>query len=171
MRRLGVSIYPNNSSLEEDRRYLSLATKYGFSRIFTNLISIDEDKDRILREFKEIINYGKDLGMEVIADVSPSVFKSLDIHYSDLKFFKDMNLSGIRLDLGFSGNEESIMSFNPHGLKIEINMSNNTKYLENIMTYLPNKDNIIGCHNFIPIGIQDYPGNILWRHLRYSNMA
>lgn len=150
MRRLGVSIYPNNSSLEEDRKYLSLATKYGFSRIFTNLISIDEDKDRILREFKEIINYGKDLGMEVIADVSPSVFKSLDIHYSDLRFFKDMNLTGIRLDLGFTGNEESIMSFNPYDLKIEINMSSNTRYLENIMTYLPNKDNIIGCHNFYP---------------------
>ncbi|WP_025642723.1 DUF871 domain-containing protein [Schnuerera ultunensis] len=150
MRRLGVSIYPNNSSLEEDIRYLSLASKYGFSRIFTNLISIDEDKDRILREFREIVNHGKNLGMEVIADVSPSVFKSLDIHYSDLKFFKDMNLTGIRLDLGFSGNEESIMSFNPYGLKIEINMSNNTKYLKNIMAYMPNKNNIIGCHNFYP---------------------
>lgn len=147
MRRLGVSIYPNKSSLEEDIRYLSLAAKYGFKRIFTNLISIDENS---LAKFKEIINYGRSLGMEVIADVSPEVFKSLGIHYSDLKFFKDMNLTGIRLDLGFTGNEESIMSFNPYGIKIEINMSSNIKHLENIMAYVPNKDNIIGCHNFYP---------------------
>ena len=147
MRRLGVSIYPNKSSLEEDIRYLSLAAKYGFKSIFTNLISIDENS---LAKFKEIINYGRSLGMEVIADVSPEVFKSLGIHYSDLKFFKDMNLTGIRLDLGFTGNEESIMSFNPYGIKIEINMSSNIKHLENIMAYVPNKDNIIGCHNFYP---------------------
>jgi hypothetical protein len=150
MRRLGVSIYPNNSSIEEDKEYLNLASKYGFSRVFTNLISIEEDKDRVLREFREIVSHGRDLGMEVIADVSPSVFRSLDIHYSDLKFFKNMGLSGIRLDLGFTGNEESIMSFNPYDLKIEINMSSNTKYLENIIAYLPNKNNIIGCHNFYP---------------------
>lgn len=150
MRRLGISIYPDSSSMEDNKRYLNLAAKYGFSRIFTNLISVEGDKETVLNEFKEVVDHGRNLGMEVIADVSPSVFKSLDIHYTDLKFFKDMNLTGIRLDLGFTGNEESIMSFNPYDLKIEINMSSGTKYLENIMTYVPNKDNIIGCHNFYP---------------------
>lgn len=150
MRRLGVSIYPNKSSIEDNKRYLSLAAKQGFSRVFTNLISIEENKEKILKDFKEIVSYGKALGMEVIADVSPSVFKSLNISYSDLKFFKDMNLTGLRLDLGFTGNEESIMSFNPYDLKIELNMSSNAKYLENIISYMPNKDNIIGCHNFYP---------------------
>jgi len=36
------------------------------------------------------------------------------------------------------------------GLKIEINMSNGTKYVDNIISYQPNKENIIGCHNFYP---------------------
>jgi hypothetical protein len=61
-----------------------------------------------------------------------------------------MGLYGIRLDLGFTGMEESIMTFNPYDLKIEINMSNGTKYLDNIMSHRPNKDNLIGCHNFYP---------------------
>lgn len=149
MHRLGVSIYPDNSSIKEDKKYLDMASKYGFTRVFTNLLSID-DNNKFLKSFKEIITYASDLGMEVIADVSPSVFETLGTDYRDLKFFKDINLSGLRLDLGFTGNEESIMSFNPYDLKIEVNMSGGRKYLENIMTYMPNKDNIIGCHNFYP---------------------
>lgn len=150
MHKLGVSIYPDVSSIEENKEYLELAAKYGFNRVFTNLLSVEEKAENTLRGFKEMVDYASNLGMEVIADVSPSVFETLDIHYSDLKYFKDIGLSGIRLDLGFTGNEESIMSFNPYHLKIELNMSSGNKYLENIMTYIPNKDNIIGCHNFYP---------------------
>ena len=56
----------------------------------------------------------------------------------------------------FSGLEESIMTYNPYGLKIEINMSNGTKYVDNIMSHRPNRENLIGCHNFIRIVIQGY---------------
>lgn len=150
MHRLGVSIYPDNSSIKEDKKYLDMASKYGFTRVFTNLLSIDDNNNKFLESFKETVTYASNLGMKVIADVSPSVFESLGTDYRDLKFFKDINLSGLRLDLGFTGNEESIMSFNPYDLKIEVNMSGGRKYLENIMTYMPNKDNIIGCHNFYP---------------------
>ena len=49
------------------------------------------------------------------------------------------------------------MTYNPYGLKIEINMSNGTKYVDNIMSHRPNRENLIGCHNFIRIVIQGYP--------------
>lgn len=150
MRKLGVSIYPDRSSLEENKKYLDLASKYNFTRVFTNLLSVDMNESHSFNDFKEVVKHASNLGMEVIADVSPAVFKTLDIHYTELKFFKDIGLSGIRLDLGFSGKEESIMSFNPYNLKIEVNMSSGTKYIENIMSHIPNKDNIIGCHNFYP---------------------
>lgn len=42
------------------------------------------------------------------------------------------------------------MTFNKENLKIEINMSNDVKYLETILGYKPNKYNLIGCHNFYP---------------------
>lgn len=150
MRRLGVSIYPQNASVKENKAYLQLATKYGFTRVFTCLISMTRDKEKFINEFSEIMNYAKFLGMEVIADVSPSIFYDFNIDYKELNFFSELGLGGIRLDLGFTGIEESIMTLNPYGLKIEINMSNGTRYLDNILSYIPNKEKLVGCHNFYP---------------------
>lgn len=47
------------------------------------------------------------------------------------------------------------MTYNPQNLKIEINASLGTKYLDNIMSHYPKLDNIITCHNFYP---QRYSG-------------
>lgn len=150
MKKLGISIYPNHSTVENDKHYIHLASKYGFKRIFTCLLSVEGNKNEILSNFKETINFAKQLDMEVICDISPRIFKSLGISYDDLSFFNDLGVNGIRLDLGFTGNEESMMTFNPYGLNIEINMSNATKYLENILSFQPNRNKLIGCHNFYP---------------------
>jgi uncharacterized protein len=150
MKQLGISIYPDRASSERNKAYVSLASQYGFTRIFTCLISADNDIDRSKEKFCDIVHHAKLLGMEVIADVSPAVFDILGISYQDLSFFNELGLAGIRLDVGFSGLEESIMTFNPYGLKIEINMSNGTRYLDNILSHRPNVENLIGCHNFYP---------------------
>lgn len=150
MRKLGISIYPERASKEAWIEYLDLAVKYGFTRVFTCLISVDGERDKIISNFGSITSHANKLGMEVIADVSPNVFKELGINYSDLSFFNKMQLSGIRLDEGLSGIEESIMTQNPYNIKIEINMSSSTEYLGNILSFKPNKDNLIGCHNFYP---------------------
>ena len=150
MRKLGVSIYPERASKDAWIEYLDLAGRYGFTRVFTCLISVDGEKDKIISDFGAITSHANKLGMEVIADVSPAVFKELGISYNDLSFFNKMQLSGIRLDEGFNGMEESIMTQNPFGIKIEINMSSFTKYLDNILSFKPNSDNLIGCHNFYP---------------------
>lgn len=52
--------------------------------------------------------------------------------------------------MGFTGLEESLMTYNKFGLKIEINMSNNTHNIDTIMDYQPNVYNLYGCHNFYP---------------------
>jgi hypothetical protein len=150
MRQLGISVYPNHASMEDNIAYLKLAHKYGFKRVFTCLLSVEGDKEKIIKDFKDTIKEANSLGMQLIADVSPRVFGELGISYSDLSFFHELGAYGIRLDLGYSGSEESIMTFNPYDLYIEINMSNGTKYLENIMTYKPNTEKLLGCHNFYP---------------------
>lgn len=157
MRRLGISIYPEHGSLEEISDYIKLASSYGFSRIFTCLISLDESD---YSKFKSVMDVANACNMEVIADVSPDVFRTLDIEITDLKFFYDLGLKGIRLDLGFTGIEESIMTCNPYGLKIEINMSNGTRYVENILSHQPVVENLYGCHNFYP---HRYTG-LSWDH-------
>lgn len=149
-RKLGVSIYPNHSSVEDIKTYLDLASKYNVTRVFTCLLSVDEGKEKIVSDFTETIAHAKKLGMSVIADVSPKVFGELGISYDDLSFFGELGADGIRLDLGFTGNEESMMTFNPQNLDIELNISSGTRYLENILSYQANSHKLLGCHNFYP---------------------
>lgn len=148
---LGISVYIENAPVEQNINYIELAAKYGIKRIFTCLISVGGKAiDDIIKEMKLVTAAANKHDMEVIADIDHSVFKKYGASIHDLSFFKELGLSGIRLDMGFSGLEESIMSCNSQGLKLELNMSNGTRYLENILSYRPNKQNIIGCHNFYP---------------------
>lgn len=151
MKKLGLSIYPEKASMDENKVYLAMAAKHGFDRVFSCLLSVDaSQKDKIIQEFLEINEYAKSLGMEVIVDVNPRVFSELGISYTDLSFFKEIGADGIRLDMGFTGREEAMMTFNPEGLLVEINMSIDTHMIDNIFDYMPNPNKLIGCHNFYP---------------------
>jgi hypothetical protein len=151
MKKLGISIYPEKASFEENKKYIEEASSLGFDRIFSCLLSVDtERKDEIIREFNDINTFARECGMEVIVDVNPRVFKELNIGYDDLSFFEEIGADGLRLDLGFTGREEAMMTFNPEELDIEINLSNDTHMIDTIMDYMPNPNKLIGCHNFYP---------------------
>lgn len=65
MGKLGISIYPERSTFEKDKAYLDLAHKYGFKRVFTSLLQINDDREKVLAEFKsrrlrQPIRYGSD---------------------------------------------------------------------------------------------------------------
>ncbi|MBD5423072.1 MAG: DUF871 domain-containing protein [Mycoplasma sp.] len=148
---LGISIYPEYENEKDTIEYIKLASKYGFKRVFTCLLSVNESKDKITEKFKKIISVARENDMEVIFDVAPTVFKQLDISYDDLSFFHKLGATGIRLDEGFDGLKEALMTYNKYDLDIEINMSNGTKYVDNILSYSANKKKLIGCHNFYPM--------------------
>lgn len=150
LKQIGLSVYPAHAGLDRNLAYLDLAEKYQFKRVFTCLLSVQGDREQILEEFRKTIFHANRRGMKVIADINPEVFRYLNVDYSDLRVFRDMGLYGIRLDNGFSGLEESAMSYNPYGLKIELNMSAGTRYIDNIFSYRPNAENLLGCHNFYP---------------------
>lgn len=86
-------------------------------------------------QVQKIIEYGNKLGYQTFLDVSPQLFDQLGISYSDLKFFADTGAADIRLDPAFDGATEAMLSYNPYGLIIELNMSNNVDYLNNIISY------------------------------------
>lgn len=156
MTRLGISIYPEHSTKERDIEYIRLAGKYGFKRIFTCLLSVGKKtRLELVNEFKDLIDVAHEEGMEVILDVNPRVFNDLNVSYDDLTLFNEIHADGIRLDEGFDGVKESLMTYNEYGLKIEINASAGNGYLDNIMTNCPNRDKIITSHNFYP---QRYTG-------------
>ena len=68
MGKLGISIYPERSTYEKDKAYLDLAHQYGFKRVFTSLLQITEDKEKVLADFKkgrrlcECLKYGSNGG-------------------------------------------------------------------------------------------------------------
>ncbi len=49
MKRLGISIYPEKTSKEELLEYIDRASYAGFSRIFSCLLSVVDDKEKIKR--------------------------------------------------------------------------------------------------------------------------
>lgn len=150
MRSLGLSIYPDHTTYEENAHYLDLGKKYGFSRIFMSMLEINGSLEETKKKFKKIIEYGNKLGYETFLDVSPLIFKKLNITPNNLSFFKEIGATGVRLDETFDGATEALMSYNPQGLIIELNMSNNVDYLNNIISYQANTPFIYGCHNFYP---------------------
>ena len=155
MGRLGISIYPDRMGIEETKEYIKLASKYGFQRIFTSFLQIKGDQDQVVARFKDLIEYGKSLGMDTMVDMNPKLFKQLGVSYDNLKFFHDIGAWAVRLDEGFTGMEEARMTHNPYGLKVEVNMSRGTHYIDQIMDYAPDRQNLIGSHNFYP---QRYTG-------------
>lgn len=149
-RALGVSVYPDHSEIEKDKAYLKKASECGFSRIFMSMLEVTEGKEVVKEKFKSLISYAKGLGYETILDVAPNIFDELEISYDDLTFFYETGADGIRLDVGFDGNKEAKLTFNPFDLAIELNMSNDVAYLDNILTYEANVPFLYGCHNFYP---------------------
>nr|WP_077609294.1 MupG family TIM beta-alpha barrel fold protein [Clostridium sp. Marseille-P2415] len=156
MGRMGISIYPEHSEKEKDLAYIRLAGKYGFQRIFTCLLSVEgKTREQLIGEFKELNDEAHRQGMEVIMDANPEVFRRFNVTCGDLSFFSDMHADGIRLDEAFEAGETARMTFNPHGLKIELNSSMADGLAAHVMSYHPRMANLITCHNFYP---QRYTG-------------
>lgn len=149
-RTLGISLYPDHSDVNEDKRYLVLASQYGFTRIFMSMLEVSEGKEKVAQKFTDLIKFAKDLGFSTTLDIAPNIFDQLEISYDDLDFFSELGADAIRLDQGFDGQKEALLSFNPQAMNIELNMSNDVAYLDNILSYAANRPFIYGCHNFYP---------------------
>lgn len=148
MGRLGISIY-FNQKLEDNIAYINKAGALGYKRIFTCLISGTENSSYI-EEIKEITKTAKKNNMEVIADVTPNIFKLINASHQNLKPFKELGIDGIRLDEGFGGQKEAFMTINNFNFKIELNACDNTSYVNTILDYQANKNNLYACFNFYP---------------------
>jgi hypothetical protein len=155
MKNIGISIYPAKSTFKSDKNYLDLASKYGFTRVFMSLLEIEGDTTEVVEKFKKVIDYADSVGIETVLDINPNLFGQLGVSYTDLSFFKQLGAGVIRLDLGFTGAEEATMTENSEKLKIEVNMSGGTNYIDNVMSNRPNRDYLTASHNFYP---QRYSG-------------
>lgn len=149
MHRLGISVYPEHSTQEKDFAYMELAAKYGFSRIFTCLLSASSDPEVIKREFGAFLKKAHELGYEVAADTNPQVFQNLGASPDNLEIFHQLGLDIIRLDGHFDELQDVLITRNPYGIKIEFNGSSDAD-VERLIRHGADRRNMIICHNFYP---------------------
>lgn len=177
MHKLGISVYPDKTPMEEVYAYMEKAAKLGFSRIFTCFLSIpDEERESYLVEFKDFMKKAHELGFEVAADTNPEVFKIIGATPDNLKPFADLGLDIIRMDGNFGTQGDIQLTRNPYNIKIEFNASMDMG-VELLINRGGNKDQMTMCHNFFP---ERYTGldfdlfmdyNRYWKELNLTTAA
>lgn len=149
MHKLGISVYPERSPMETVYAYMETAAKYGFTRIFTCLLSVNEPREVIIEKFGAFMKKAHELGFVVAVDTNPQVFKHLGATPADIKVFADMGVDIIRLDMSFGAHQDIMITRNPYNIKIEFNASMDA----GLALLLENgacRDQITLCHNFYP---------------------
>ncbi len=149
MKRLGISVYPERASKEDCYAYMKLAGKYGFQRVFTCLLSVEEDKEKIVTDFTEFCKTAHENGLTVSVDTNGAVFRRLGAAPRDLSGFAGMGVDIIRLDEHFSEADDIAITKNPQGIMIEYNASS-TQALEVMIQKGADRSNMCLCSNFYP---------------------
>ena len=165
MHRMGISVYPEHSTEEKDYDYMKLAAKYGFTRIFTCLLSVNESKEIIIKKFTKFVKKSHELGFVVGVDTNSDVFLHLGATPYDLKPFHDMEVDIVRLDERFSDREDIAITHNSYGIAIEFNGSSNTA-LDLMLEKGADRHNMVVCHNFYP---QKYTGLGWNKFMEFTN--
>ena len=78
--KLGISIYPGlDADREQSLQFLKNAAALGYKRVFTSLHLPESDAATLRNDAIYLFSFADQLGMEVIADISPLTLKVLDI--------------------------------------------------------------------------------------------
>lgn len=176
MHKLGISVYPEHSTPEKDEAYMKIAASYGFTRLFTCLLSVEKCKEEIITEFGAFMDKAHELGFEVSVDTNPEVFAHLGATPMDLKPFHDMKVDSVRLDGHFDDFQDMAITHNPYNIKIEFNGSSDTS-VDHLLRHGADIHNMTVCHNFYPerytgLGWETFMGfNRKWKGLGLHTAA
>ena len=151
---LGVSLYPEQETIEEIDNYLKLASKYGFTKIFTSIFSVPGTKEEVINYFKNFTAIAHKYGMKVSGDANTDCLKKLGADENNLEVINEMGIDVLRMDVCYMDKRDVTLINNKYGVGIEMNagfVSAIDKAIENGA----NPNNLSVCHNFYP---QTYTG-------------
>ena len=114
---LGISVYPDLRPLEEIKEYFKLAGRYGVSRVFSSMFSVEGTKEEVLDYFRELIVAAHENNLKVSLDVNPMCFEKMGATAEDLSVFADIDVDFLRMDLSFGtwgcqSSSKSIWNYN-----------------------------------------------------------
>lgn len=147
--KLGVSVYPEQETLEQIDTYLAMASKYGFTKVFTSMFSVEGQPEEIIKYFKDFSAIAHKYGMEVSGDCNGDFFGRMGATETDLSVFKEMGIDIIRMDFSFNDERDATLINNKDGIKIEMS-TGFIKVIEAAIANGANVANISTCHNFYP---------------------
>ena len=147
---LGVSLYPEQESREEIEAYLATANRYGFTKVFTSLFSVQGSREEIIGYFRGLSDSAHKYGMEVYGDCNARFFMEMGASADDLSVFREMSLDVLRLDLMFNDERDVKIVNNDQGLGIQLNASL-IDAVERVLDNDGDPARIIGSYNFYPL--------------------
>lgn len=145
---LGISLYPEQETLEEMSRYITTASTYGFTRIFTSMFSVPGEKDEVLALFKELCSIAHKQDMEVCIDANAQMFTRFGATETDISVFKNIGVDEIRMDFCFGDERDLALVNNKEGIKLQF-----SAFMINAVQPVVEKLNgkeVTLCHNFYP---------------------
>ena len=146
---LGVSLYPEQESMEEIENYLTMASRYGFTKIFTSMFSVPGTKKEVFDYFKIFCDLAHKHGMKVSGDCNTAFFKKMGASESDISIFKEMGIDIIRMDLPYFDQRDVTLINNPYNITIELS-SCMIQAVRMALENGANPKNFSTCHNFYP---------------------
>ena len=149
MIQLGVSVYPEQETPEDVEAYLSMASKYGFGKVFTSMFSVKGTREEVMGYFRNFTEIAHKYNMKVSGDCNSEFFERMGATERDLSVFKDMGIDRIRMDFSFQDQRDAILINNKDNIGIEMS----TAFIDVIDRAIANganAENLSTCHNFYP---------------------
>ena len=117
---LGVSLYPEQETMEEIESYLQLASRYGFTKIFTSIFSVPGTREEIITYFKNFTEIAHKYGMKVCGDANTDCLKMLGADESHLEVINEMGIDILRMDMCYRDERDVTLINNHYGVGVEM---------------------------------------------------
>lgn len=154
MTTLGISLYPEQETLEEMGAYMDLASRYGFTKIFSSMFSVPGEPEEVKAYFKKLCDLAHEKHMEVCIDANSAMFEKYHASATDLSVFKEIGVDEIRMDMCFGDQRDQQLVDNKEGITIQFSAFMVDVVLP-VVKGLSDPSQVVMCHNFYP---QRYTG-------------
>lgn len=148
----GISLYLGmENTLQENITFLQSAAQFGITRVFTSLQIPEAKHDQLSEDLQKVLETCCQLGLDVIADVSPAGLQKLQIQEFSLEAIHQLGLRTIRLDDGFTLEDIASMSHNQLGIRLQLNASTlSQRDLQELKDLHCDFSQLEALHNFFP---------------------
>lgn len=145
---LGISVYPDLSPLDQIEEYFELAARYGATKVFSSMFSVEGTGEEVLDYFRKLILAAHKNNLKVSLDVNPFCFEKVGASPDDLSVFDQIKVDILRMDLSYGPEGDAILVNNPYGIAIEFN--NSAEIVNGLIRCGIAPEAISVCHNFYP---------------------